>query len=109
MADEVAINEKPTRLGGCTGKGFLPGKSGNPSGRPKRDLAAELAVRVFEKADFEKLASQIIQTIGRNPKMLQIVADRAFGKVPQTLNIQGELNVSTNVAERLKAARKRTS
>lgn len=35
---DVANNAGTTgkRLGGITGKGFLPGRNGNPSGRPKR-------------------------------------------------------------------------
>jgi hypothetical protein len=28
------------RLGGCTGKGFKPGQSGNPGGRPRSDVAS---------------------------------------------------------------------
>jgi hypothetical protein len=36
--DDVANNGKTTEklLGGITGKGFMPGKSGNPNGRPKK-------------------------------------------------------------------------
>lgn len=36
----VANNGKTTgkTVGGVTGKGFLPGQSGNPSGRPKKPL-----------------------------------------------------------------------
>jgi hypothetical protein len=30
-----ATGEQPARLGGATGRGFLPGRSGNPAGRPK--------------------------------------------------------------------------
>ena len=31
----VSNNGEATQLGGVTGRGFMPGKSGNPSGRPK--------------------------------------------------------------------------
>ena len=31
----VSNNGETTQLGGVTGRGFMPGKSGNPSGRPK--------------------------------------------------------------------------
>ncbi len=52
----VAINEpiNGKLLGGITGKGFLPGVSGNPSGRPKRKpftRALELVLRTRIPAD----------------------------------------------------------
>ena len=31
----VSNNAETTQLGGITGRGFMPGQSGNPSGRPK--------------------------------------------------------------------------
>ena len=31
----VSNNGETTQLGGVTGRGFMPGQSGNPSGRPK--------------------------------------------------------------------------
>jgi hypothetical protein len=30
-------NERPKMLGGITGKGFMPGQSGNPTGRPNEN------------------------------------------------------------------------
>lgn len=108
----VAINDESTKkLGGCTGKGFMPGQSGNPSGRPKNDLRAVLALRAFEilcaPENLEKSAGDIAKMIKANPKMFQVTSDGAFGKVPQTLNLTGEISISNTVAERLKAARKR--
>ena len=31
----VSNNGETTQLGGVTGRGFMPGQSGNPSGRPR--------------------------------------------------------------------------
>jgi hypothetical protein len=40
---------EPKRLGGITGRGFMPGQSGNPSGRPRtRGLLGTLRVKVAE-------------------------------------------------------------
>lgn len=54
MSEEVANNEKTTKLGGCTGKGFMPGISGNPSGRPKDTLKQFVAKRLCGMSDEEK-------------------------------------------------------
>ena len=91
---------------------WKPGQpSPNPSGRPKQDLRAVLALKAFEilcsPENLAKSAADVAKLIKKNPKMFQVTSDGAFGKVPQTLNIQGELNVSSTVADRLRAARKR--
>lgn len=49
-ANEPVQNNRPA-TGGATGKGFKPGKSGNPGGRPKG-----LASRVREAAPADELA-----------------------------------------------------
>jgi len=49
----VANNVETTKLGGITGKGFMPGVSGNPSGRPKDTLKAFIA-REFRDMDDEQ-------------------------------------------------------
>ena len=52
--DSVANNEKTTKLGGITGKGFMPGKSGNPSGRPKGTLKDYVRKMFMEMSDDDK-------------------------------------------------------
>ena len=53
--NSVANNEKTTKkLGGITGKGFMPGKSGNPSGRPKGTMKSYLAKKFIEMSEEEK-------------------------------------------------------
>ncbi len=93
-----------------------PGEVRNPGGRPKKDYRAIISKRAFEllcedeppnggKLDTSALA--LSEVILENPKMFQVTSDGAFGKVPQTINLQGELTVASKVEERLKAARKR--
>ena len=90
---------------------FKPGQSGNPGGRPKQDLRAVLALKAFEilchPDNLAKSAADVAKLIKSNPKMFQVTSDGAFGKVPQTLNLTGEISVSNVVADRLRAARKR--
>jgi len=56
MEENVANNTETTKLGGITGKGFMPGQSGNPSGRPKDTLKAFIARELREMSDDEKRA-----------------------------------------------------
>ena len=46
----MSIDDKPLgkKLGGITGRGFMPGRSGNRSGRPKRNPISERYAAIAE-------------------------------------------------------------
>lgn len=54
--EKVANNETNNeyKLGGITGKGFMPGVSGNPSGRPKGTLKDYVRKKFMEMSDEDK-------------------------------------------------------
>jgi len=87
----VENNEIATsRPGGVTGKGFLPGKSGNPGGRAKtpeafKELARSNSMEALEaaisimKSKKEKSSDRL--------KAVEIVLDRSWGKPVQGFDI----------------------
>ena len=119
MADGVQNNENSTiqpekKLGGVTGKGWMPGQSGNPGGRPKRTLLTDVfeemleekladpdAREAFKKAHWEKLLSRTVVS----SMTLEKILDRTEGKVSQPVAISGELSVS--LSEEIRKARQR--
>jgi Family of unknown function (DUF5681) len=76
------------------GRPFQKGQSGNPGGRPKiageiRELAQQHA-----PAALERLVRLMNSTSGRVAvAAAQAILDRACGKPPQALQIDGELGV----------------
>jgi len=84
------------QLGGCTGKGFLPGQSGNPNGRPRtRGLLGTLRVKVAEVGPDglsleERLVNVLLQEAlhGRHRlAAVEIVFDRLEGRARQHLDV----------------------
>lgn len=102
MKQSVENNTK--RTGGVTGKGFMPGKSGNPGGRPKKlpltAIYEEILADVTDRADIKDTVRKIVKQ-GRMSAVLQLreMAERVEGKVTQSVQVDGEISVS--ISERL--------
>lgn len=82
---------------------WKPGQSGNPSGRPKRDIANEIAVAVFEKNPELIYNAMVAQLAKGNPYAFKEYSVRAFGNVEQKIAITDQ----DEVVRRLMAARQR--
>lgn len=105
----VQSNEKATKKpGGCTGKGFLPGKSGNPGGRKKK-LITELYEEILaDPKKREKIKEQMFKTMS-SKGMAGVMerregADRTEGKTPEEVNINDYRDLTDEeLEEKLKA------
>lgn len=53
MAGKNVQNNADNNTGGITGKGWKPGQSGNPGGRPKSELSAAIVARKVAEAKCE--------------------------------------------------------
>lgn len=79
------------------------GQSGNPGGRPKRDFAAELCRAAIEENP-DLVYKGILRTLAKGSAFaLQVVADRGYGKLKESVELSGNLSLS----ERMEKARKR--
>ena len=85
------------QLGGVTGKGFMPGKSGNPNGR--RPLAVTLAQHVRDigsevidaATGWTRLDAMIrrlfADAMGGKTQAAEIILERGWGKVMQPVEV----------------------
>jgi hypothetical protein len=91
--------------GNKLGRKFQPGQSGNPGGRPKRDLSAEIAQAIFEKNP-EAIYQAMLKAIKKgNPKVFSLLADRAYGKAKELV----ELSANDDLLAALAEGRKRVA
>ena|ERR1017187_6004821 len=81
-------------------KGFCP----NPSGRPKRDRASEIAQEVFEKNPEAVYAAMAKALLKGNAYAFSQLADRGYGKLKEKLELSG----TDEIAKALESARKRS-
>ena len=86
-------------------KPWPKGVSGNPGGRPKRDLASEIAQAVFENNPNAIYEAMLRALKKGDPRVFVVLADRAYGKVKE----QVEVEFSGSLAEQIHAARMRLS
>jgi hypothetical protein len=69
---------------------WQPGKSANPGGVPKHDVAKEIAKAIFENNP-DLVYKAFVKAIRKgNAYCYQVLADRAYGKLKET--IQAELS-----------------
>jgi Family of unknown function (DUF5681) len=78
--------------GGVTGKGFMPGQSGNPRGRPKglakatRALVGEDGMALVEL--WWQIAQDPMQRTRDRLEASRLLADRGWGKAPAYMPIE---------------------
>ncbi|MCK8788135.1 hypothetical protein M0638_27660 [Roseomonas sp. NAR14] len=104
------MSESGRMLGGITGRGFMPGQSGNPSGRSKAMVEVEEAARAHTTAAIETLAT--IAGDEAMPPPARVAAcvallDRGWGK--PRVSVEANVNVNEALAARLDAARERVA
>jgi hypothetical protein len=67
---------------------WKPGQSGNPSGRPKHDIAAEIAKAVFENNREALYLAYTKAALKGNAYAFKELADRAFGKLKERHEVE---------------------
>jgi hypothetical protein len=89
-----ALKTTSKQRGGVNGRGFLPGRSGNPGGRPKR-VTKLIETIQQETRGGEDLVTFMMQTFRSGPMRYRMEAahwltERGFGKPPQVVEHTNE-------------------
>ena len=85
--------------GGITGKGFLPGQCGNPSGRPRTAKFSEIARDVLAEEDpktRQKMAERLVRAavtraLAGSTRHLELILSYAEGRPRQHFDVSGSV------------------
>ena len=89
----------PNSLRNLTIAPFKKGQSGNPGGKPKLDVAAEIARAVIE-GNQEAVYKAFVKALQKgNAYAFSVLADRGYGKVKEIVEHQGSVDVDINISE----------
>jgi hypothetical protein len=95
---DVANNEDstapPKLLGGITGKGFMPGQSGNPLGKPKRKPLTDAYAALLDKPIPPDMARQL--KLDESTTYAQVIAMSLVREA-----VKGKVNAAAEVADRV--------
>lgn len=75
------------------------GQSGNPSGRPKRDVSAEIARAAFEENADTIYKAQVGRLLKGDPYAFSVLSDRGYGKLKESLNLTGLEGLAEAIAK----------
>ena len=73
--------------------------SANLGGRPKKDIVSEIAQRVFEENADAIYRAMLKALLKGDPEVFAVLADRAYGKLTQKVEIPGIENLPEALAE----------
>jgi hypothetical protein len=95
---DVANNEdstaSPKLLGGITGKGFMPGQSGNPLGKPKRKPLTDAYAALLDKPIPSDMARQL--KLDESTTYAQVIAMSLVREA-----VKGKVQAAAEVADRV--------
>jgi hypothetical protein len=112
-APDGSLPATPKQRGGVTGRGWLPGRSGNPRGRAH----APIDIAALAREHGPKCIEVVAQLLTDKDKRLRLAAaqtllDRGFGRAPATLSVDGgadylglHLLAARSIATELRAER----
>ena len=84
-----AVARTTKKLGGVTGKGFMPGKSGNPYGRPKGSFSIVERIKHIWNEHPEQFES-FVEEILKDKSLRREIIHQIDGKPKQAIELSGE-------------------